>query len=448
MKLHSYLHLSRHNIYIFRRRIPKNLQNYFNTNEIRQSLGTSSLNEAVAHARILANDSDNLFYLLKNNMSDNDDKNRLMQIIREKAKHVRALVQIEELTEQLATSKRENELIRTFAPPLFSGSTKPVEKIPMLSELVNEFLSPAEIIRRGEKPATIRKNRDALKLFIDIVGDRPINEVTQVEASTFSKLILTHKYKGGKRSPNTINGHMGSVSKFSGWVTAWHSKSGHMMLDFSRLRYKREKAPSKERDMFELSEIEAIIGHDKFYEARKHDPEKYWLILIALFSGMRLEEITQLNPNTDIYIDEAGLFVFDINEGDGKSLKNFSSARLIPVHSKLIELGLLEYVKSIKPKAKRLFPKSSIRDSRTGKNIGKRANYFINRVVGIKGKTLHSFRHTFATLLKRAKVEEAVAAEIIGHAHGGVTFSRYGKNFLTELLQETIENHINFKFIE
>lgn len=454
MKLPAYVHLSRHNVYVFRRRIPSNLLHYFKTNELRVSLATKCIKDATARARILARDSDILFYSLEHNMPI-DNKSRLMQLIENKKKEIYRQEKIEQLENMLAESvymrtqqakqyERDIENIKTFKPSAINPTAEKMFKSPKLSNLLSDFISEEEIKRRADKPATVRKDKDALSMFIEIVGDKHIHEVKQSDAKLFSKAILTHKLDDGTRAVNTVNNHMNSISKFSLWITAHHSEYGHVKLDFSGLRYSREKSVSKERDMFELSEIQQIFANDKFKKAKNHDPEKYWLICIALFSGMRLEEIAQLNPNTDIYEDESGLLVFDVNENDGKSLKNASSIRKVPVHSRLIELGLINYVESIKSKSDRLFPDSKIRDGRTGKNIGKKANYLINAIVGIKGKTLHSFRHTFATMMKRGMVEESIAAALLGHAHGGITFSRYGKNYLTELLHEEMHKHIKF----
>lgn len=465
MKLPAYVNLSRHDVYVFRRRVPSYLLHYFNTNELRMSLATKCIKDATARARILARDSDILFYSLEHNMPI-DDKTPFKQLIEHKKKELYLQEKIEQLEDMLVESsgmrinqsKQHNENlniinnrhdedidnIKKFMVRALKVSSDPVKKMPRLTELVDDFLSPSEIKRRADKPATVRKDKDALSMFIEIVGDKHINEVKQSDATLFSKLILTYKRDGAERAVNTVNNHMGSISKFSSWITAHHSEYGHLKLDFSGLRYSREKSVRKERDMFELTEIEQIFKNEKFRKSKIDDPEKYWLICIALFSGMRLEEITQLNPNTDIYTDEAGLLVFDINEDGGKSVKNEPSIRKVPVHRKLTELGLIDYIDSIKLKSDRLFPGSKIRDGRTGKNLGKKANYLINSVIGIKGKTLHSFRHTYATMLKRAKVEESIAAAILGHAHGGISYRRYGKDHLTELLHEEMHKHINF----
>lgn len=452
MKLPAYVHLSRHNVYVFRRRIPSYLLHYFKTNELRVSLATKCIKDAIARARILARDSDIFFYSLEHNMPI-DNKSPFMQLIENKKKEIYHQEKIEQLENMLAESvhmrtqqaklyERDIENIKTFMP-----TTARVDKSfsgPKISELIDLFFSTVEVAKRANKVATIRKDRDALTYFVEIIGDKPINEVVQSDASYFSDVISLYKRGASPRAPNTINNYLGSISKFSAWVVSKGVYKGHSLLDCSRLRHSNKKAAKLQRAMIEVSEVRQIFESERFKKAKTRDPEKYWLICVAIYSGMRLEEITQLNPNTDFYRDESGLFVFDLNENDGKTLKNLPSARKVPVHDKLIELGFVEYVESQKTVSNRLFPNSKVRDGRTGKNVGKRANYLIGKVIGGVGKTLHSFRHTFTTLLKRAKVEEAIAAAILGHAHGKITYERYGKNYLTELLHEEMHKHIKF----
>ena len=59
---------------------------------------------------------------------------------------------------------------------------------------------------------------------------------------------------------------------------------------------------------------------------------------------MRLNEICEL------YVEDVqlanGVWCFSINSANDKKLKNGPSERMIPVHPKSIDLGLVEYVKS------------------------------------------------------------------------------------------------------
>lgn len=449
MKLPTFLRLSKQNVYVFRRRIPADVTQHFNTDEIRFSLRTANIRDAVASARILAAQADLLFYQLRHNMATDND-NKLMQILRQKKIDIFRSDQNERLSDLLADKqseiialKRQHE--REMSLVLASkGSTGPhTTEAPPLSVLINEFLSPEFIARRADKLSTARKDKDALTLFLKIVGDRPIDTINQADALKFSKEIRTFEARGKERAPNTANNMMSSISKFSEWVTAYQPEAGHTKLEFRGLRYPKTTKPSDERGMVELEEIRKIFSHPELHKQRRFDPSRFWMLHIALYSGLRVEEIAQLDPATDIIEDEDGILVFDINARGTKSLKTPSAARQVPIHSALLKLGLLEYIKSIKTGSKSIFTDSTERDGRLGKAIGKRTNYFIRNSTGVN-KTLHSFRHTFSTLLKRAKVEENITAALLGHAHGGITYSRYGKSYELKMLRDVMEKHIKF----
>ena len=57
-------------------------------------------------------------------------------------------------------------------------------------------------------------------------------------------------------------------------------------------------------------------------------------------------------------------------------------------------------------------------------------------------KDFHSFRHTVADSLKQLGVSESVVAGILGHANGGITFHRYGKDFRPQVLTAGLDKLI------
>ena len=69
----------------------------------------------------------------------------------------------------------------------------------------------------------------------------------------------------------------------------------------------------------------------------------YWIPIIALYTGMRLEEIGQLLVS-DIKCKNS-IWYFDVNSSEDKQLKNKSSVRRVPIHYDLIELEFIKYMK-------------------------------------------------------------------------------------------------------
>jgi integrase len=110
-------------------------------------------------------------------------------------------------------------------------------------------------------------------------------------------------------------------------------------------------------------------------------------------------------------------------------LKNETSARLIPIHSELVRLGLLDYVKALK--AGPLFPGLTRRESKGGKVGARVGELFRKRLVtrGLKrdGLCFHSFRHTVAGRLDAAGVPQSDAARVLGHAVAGMSYGTYSQ---------------------
>src|SRR5262249_42948192 len=119
----------------------------------------------------------------------------------------------------------------------------------------------------------------------------------------------------------------------------------------------------------------------------------------------------------------------DVHNGGSNKLKNETSARLIPVHSALVRLGLLDYVKALK--AGPLFPGLTRRESKGGKVGARVGELFRTRLVarGLKrdGLCFHSFRHTVANRLDAAGVPQSDAARVLGHAVAGMSYGTYSQ---------------------
>jgi integrase len=171
----------------------------------------------------------------------------------------------------------------------------------------------------------------------------------------------------------------------------------------------------------------------------------YWLPLLALFHGARLEELGQLRT-TDIQQIER-IWVMDITDepdhGTGavkrRRVKTDESRRTIPLHPAVIKLGFLEFVRKQKKDGHDLLFHHLTPDnngSLTG-NWSKWWGRYARSTIGIKDKTkvFHSFRHAFKTECRRVGIEEQVHDYITGHSQKSVGRA-YGKEPLTRLVSD------------
>jgi len=168
-------------------------------------------------------------------------------------------------------------------------------------------------------------------------------------------------------------------------------------------------------------------------------PERYWIVLIAMHSGMRLDEICQL------YVEDvqqvADIWCFNVNDNRDKKLKTISSKRVIPIHPILQRLGFLDYVEQMKQSEfPRLWMNLNWREADGYSNaVGKWFQRFNREYVTMdKAKVFHSFRHTVADTLKQTGVQEVVIAEVMGHANDSMTTGRYGKRYQPKVLLDAM----------
>jgi integrase len=167
---------------------------------------------------------------------------------------------------------------------------------------------------------------------------------------------------------------------------------------------------------------------------------KYWLPLLGLYHGNRLEEFAQLLV-TDLK-EEDGITYFDINDEGGKQVKNEQSKRRVPVHPKLVEMGFLDHIAEIAAGGGEfLFP-----DLNPGGPDSKRGYYFTKwwtryrKAIGVYevGLDYHSFRHGVTTKLYAASVPEAHVDELTGHDGGGTSRRVYKKDMPLKVLHQAV----------
>ncbi|SPH18762.1 hypothetical protein DEA8626_02306 [Defluviimonas aquaemixtae] len=317
------------------------------------------------------------------------------------------------------------------------------------SEVVRQYL--AEHARAGVWAEKTRgEKEDALSLLGEITGGKPLSRLTKADAREVKRVLLRLPKNRRKNpatrnltllemlevegvdpiSPRTLNAYVSHLQAFVKWAVA----NGHADRNvFDGTRVKLAHSNSEDgRTAFTSEQLALIYLHltDNPEGLVKKDDHK-WPALIAMFSGMRLNEVAQLQPDDITCIDE--VWCFDVNTtGDAnKSLKNQSSHRLVPVHARLLDLGLLSYVKQRRTEgASRLFPSLTYsKQNGYGRNAGRWFNESLLPSLGMAGSGLvfHCLRHSMITQLGRKDIPDPIVKAIVGHRQAGVTYNSYFK---------------------
>jgi integrase len=161
----------------------------------------------------------------------------------------------------------------------------------------------------------------------------------------------------------------------------------------------------------------------------------FWLPLLALFSGARLEELGQLKVADIVTVD--GVVALRLCGGEGQSIKNRESERHVPVHDTLRRIGFDRFVQWQRSRGQTwLFPE--LRPDRMGVRTSGFSRWFaryLDDTVGIADPsyTFHSLRHTFKAYGRRCRLDAYLLDALQGHAPSTVGGTYGGKPPVSEL---------------
>lgn len=319
-------------------------------------------------------------------------------------------------------------------------------------------------------PKTVMTNELVLRRFAEHMGDAPLDTVTSEDAAAFIDRIasLSKRYVRNPKARNmslaqlekhyaakdgdvrlsntTLNGHANVLVGLWKWAKKPYGLTGDN--PFSGLQRKKPKGTGYEA--YTIDELNLLLGGKRFDASRDEriKPQKHgipsslpWLILIALFSGMRAAEIAGLRTS-DIQ-EKDGVTFFQLEPHETRRIKSEAGERKVPVHSELVTLGLLEYVEFVRGQGhKMLFPgfkKNKKRDSISHTFSNRFTEYRRDCKITRDRLTFHSLRDNFTGSLDESGVHMADVAAVVGH-HRGFTFDVYSKKGPgLKRLQEIVE---------
>lgn len=268
----------------------------------------------------------------------------------------------------------------------------------------------------------------------------PLTKKPSIQALTFPEIVAWGEGDGASMpriDPITawhwINTYKGmfAFAVRSGWMTT-NPAADTMAKPPKKRRARKEFTANDIKVMFEAPMFTGFSGRAKHgYRETPGDQvvrdHKFWLPIVALWTGARLEEIGSTRVSE--VKQEGEIWYLDLvergdDEDDTRTIKNSNSRRRIPIHQKLIDLGFIDYAKGL-PKDGWLFPDLTGREGKRTVNFGPWWGRWSKRNAPVKGegiddkkKPFHSFRHTAIRALRKPGVHPALARLIMGHEDG------------------------------
>ncbi len=433
--------------FYFRMKVPQELRSVLQKREIKKSLKTENKQRASRLAAIYAIRCQDMFDALKGRdmtkfpftticvdeaqpFADGTYRLRYSTDPRFPEAEERAVNQIiDRLETQAAALKAASSPVFTELAPEPAPAPAP-QKVSSpgdirLSEAIRIYSTTIGYTWKDRYKRSIMLTFDIL---IEIIGNKMVSDITDIDGVTYFdtlQKIPTHRSNTGdlKDQPilkiltddpekafkrRTVNRHIVCVTSLFDWMRGRYPCVTYN--PFKAHKVARSSLPTADRDKFDDEELTRLFNDTVFTELDFDAPSDYWLPLIGLYTGMRENEISQLDVADITCIH--GVWMFHVTNDAGKplktkdqkkSVKSLASKRYVPIHLELFSFGLEALIAARKSEGEiRLFPELPYKNGSFSYKASKDFKRMRRRHGLGLGKDFHSFRHTVATALDRA----------------------------------------------
>ncbi|ENA0600726.1 TPA: site-specific integrase [Enterobacter hormaechei] len=314
---------------------------------------------------------------------------------------------------------------------------------------------------QGDRPAVFTQERQPSVVFSSLVSSLLAEKVQTLKSSS---------YKDLSSSLNTVSRFLTTgmdLMSRSEWLAVRDAMlaaevrpstinklltKAKMCLDYGLMngqlegrnpieRMKLTKDIDSKRRAFTDEELERLLVRvESEYQFTRHTAHttseaRRWASLVSVVTGARSAEVCHLTKRDIVTLDN-GLVCIDINEdGDGKSVKNKHSVRLVPLTDGAYEFDLTSFLSWVdtQPTDGPLF----------GMTPSAYSSWFNSRVLtealgDSQDVSLHSLRHWLATRMKERGVNLVDAQGILGHSSQSITYDLYGKGHAVGRLADAL----------
>ena len=301
---------------------------------------------------------------------------------------------------------------------------------------------------RKPKQKGIDTHRAVARWFYERIGKKSVDQIIRADVLAFKAKLLEE----GQSAANIKQ----KLSRLR-TLLQWAADNGHAAANVAHgITIKDTQAAKNKRRPFDLPALSAIFGSPIYASGERpiqgRGEAAYWIPLLALFTGARMEELGQLRPSDVAHLpypdpdgnEQRGWFVHlvEVEGENGTELKTAESERLIPLHPELERLGFVEFVQAMKDQGReRLF--HQLTPGPYGNLTHKWGQWFgsyLRNTCGVTDRrmTFHSFRHTFTDYVRRPDIPEGIQRQLVGHSSKDV-HDDYGSGYNLHWLVEAVK---------
>lgn len=366
-----------------------------------------------------------------NNIDTDDDLSRFMKIVDEptikaflkQSAEGMARVRAEQWAH--AQTSADSAAAHAAAAAPQAARTKP------FSEVVKLYLAQKKLENVAK---TLEEKELAYTDFQTLFGDADLNSLGSEQAVSFKNRMVSDG-----QSVQRINKKLSFMKDFFAYATSHKYYFGANPFEGLAISKRAHKAAPESYEEFTDDELK-LIFENPLYKTFMNKPDYHWLPFLALYNGARIESLACLQVSQ--ICKDGDTWYLDIRVD-----KNANSKRKIPLHSRVIAAGFLDYMDSVKKAGKtQLFP--HLKPSKNGysKNCSRRFGQYLDKLkIKDERKVFHSLRVTFINRITNEGVHPAIIMGIVGHYdQKAIDFSSahmetYQKKKPVEVLKDAVD---------
>ena len=309
--------------------------------------------------------------------------------------------------------------LRNASPTSASGSgAPPGANAPALASsgfnglTLPELLEKFFLLRKQLKQATAIAYRNCVNELDNFLKHPAITQITESDITRYQEHLANAQKKNSTR---TIDNKISIIRALFNFA----KKQGYTKQDnpaANRALLTKKQRLAGGYAIFERDEIAAFFSSSFFKEQQKKDPDYTTAVLLGLFTGCRIGEITNLQTN-QFKITQSGIRYITIRDS-----KTSAGIREVPLHPFAYKI-VSDFIES---KSGKIFKYIEKEGKGTGNAVGKKfARNLIDAKIDRPKLVFHSLRKFVNNEFMKNGVNIETRCQIIGHELDNVNVSTY-----------------------
>lgn len=311
------------------------------------------------------------------------------------------------------------------APTPYTPETLPVAKSKnglKLIDLIDKFF----LLKSHSKPATVVSYKNVAIETAKFLGNPFIQDIQ------ISDITRLQEHLSIKNSPRTVDNKMAVLRT----LFSFAKTQGYFFADNPAKDRKILSQKDKDKSgyaIFEKEEIKQLFNCEFIQKAKEDDKDYYWSLILGLYSGARIGEITSLTKN-QFKKTENGINYITILDSKTKA-----GIRKIPLSQKLFDLGLQDFINN----KDKIFKYPERLGKGSGNAVGKKFKRHLEEVKITRDKLVfHSLRKFLNDFLLKEGMPYEPRCQLIGHEIEDTNVSTYSGDFSVDELAELMQGYI------